>query len=132
MNHQNYLYQHHGVSPSQPQQLLCLRVPSLQTLLHSRQHQTTNQLAEILTESQFLQSSALSLRVEEVDEQDLKGNPTAVYCEEFPVNSVEGNWVNVVREEGTDLSPHLLDTNTTASNVVREQLNEIRCFYGQL
>jgi hypothetical protein len=49
-----------------------------------------------LTESQLFQGSALGFGIQEIDEEHLECNPTTIDSEEFPVNSIKRNGVDVV------------------------------------
>lgn len=78
-----------------------------------------------LTESQFLECSVVRLRVHEVNEQKLKCDPTTVDGKVPPPDTVNGDGVDVYREESGQFSEHLLDADTHSSLRVREKLNEV-------
>ena len=77
-----------------------------------------------LTESQLLEGAVVRLRVEKVDSEELESDPTAINGEELPVNSLEGERVDVGREEATGLAENLLDSDTHGTLSVREDLDE--------
>ena len=68
-----------------------------------------------LTESQLLEGTAVCLRVEEVDEQELEEDPAAVDGEILPVDSDESFGVDVCGEETGALSEDLHNSDTTGS-----------------
>jgi len=79
---------------------------------------------KVLTECQFLQCSPIRLRVHEKDEQPLERDPTTIYSHKLPANIRHTNWIDVVGEEKAYLTKNLLDTNTSRSDVIWEELNQ--------
>jgi hypothetical protein len=69
----------------------------------------------------------LSFRINEKDEQPLECDPSAVNSHKLPANLVQPNGINVVREEETNLVENLLNSNTTSSNSVWEELDQEGC-----
>ena len=82
---------------------------------------------ERLTESELLEGTVVRLGVEQVDGDQLKGDPSAVDGQEFPVDGVERLGVDVGGEEAAQLAENLLDTNTHGALSVGEDLDEIGC-----
>lgn len=77
-----------------------------------------------LTESQFLEGTAVRLGIEEELEQELEEDPAAVEGEELPAEGLHGDGVDEIGEEATGLAEYLLDANASGSNGVWEQLNK--------
>jgi len=77
-----------------------------------------------LTESELLEGAVVRLGVEEVDGEELKGDPAAVDGEVLPVDGLERNRVDVGREETTALAENLFDTDTHGTLSVGENFDE--------
>lgn len=77
------------------------------------------------TESKFLEGSAAGLGVEEVDNHELEYDPATVNGQVLPLDSIEGNGVDIGREETGKLSKDLLDTDTTRSHGVGPEFDEV-------
>jgi hypothetical protein len=69
----------------------------------------------------------VSLGVEREDEAEFKRNPATVSRHIFPVDGVEGKWVNIGGEEATQLSENLLDTDTHGSLSVWKEFDKVGC-----
>ena len=67
----------------------------------------------------------MGLGVHPVDEGELEEDPAAVDGEELPVESIEGERVDVGGEEATELAEDLLDSDTTAALGVGEEFDEV-------
>lgn len=76
---------------------------------------SVNDMGVYLTESKLLQSAAACLGVQEIDDDELKGNPAAVDGEVLPRDGAEGDGVDVGGEEPGKLAKDLLDTDTAAA-----------------
>lgn len=68
-----------------------------------------------LTESKLLKGAAMGLGVKEEHDDELEGDPATVYGHVLPTDSGQGIRVDVIREEKTDFSEHLLDTDAAVS-----------------
>lgn len=69
----------------------------------------------------------MGLRVEEEHNDELEGDPTTVYGHELPTDSGQGQRVDVIGEEKTKLSKHLLDTDTAVSLPVWPEFKQVGC-----
>jgi len=67
----------------------------------------------------------LGLGVEQEDKDQLEADPAAVDGHVLPVDGVQGNRVHEGREEATDLSEDLLQSDTAGSLSEGEQLNQV-------
>lgn len=65
---------------------------------------------------QELTRSVPRLHVEEVDDGQLNGKPDTVEDVVFPVEGVEGNWVDVLVEEQSDVDHEEHDRQTLCSD----------------
>jgi hypothetical protein len=82
-------------------------------------------LTDRLTECQFLEGSAICLRVHEVHEQTLESDPAAVDGKVLPVDLAQSNGVDVEVEEARELAEDLLNTDTHGTLGVGEEFNEV-------
>jgi hypothetical protein len=78
-----------------------------------------------LTEGKFLQCSASSLRVKEVDESQFNKEPGCDDGHVFPADAANGDGVDVLREETADLAPHLLDGDAAGTLGIGEEFREV-------
>ena len=67
----------------------------------------------------------MSLRVEEVDENDLDGDPATVNGQILPGDGFQSDWVYVCREEPSTAPEELLDGDTASSFGEGKELNQI-------
>jgi hypothetical protein len=82
-------------------------------------------LTERLTKCQFLEGSAICLRVHEVYEQTLESDPATVDGKVLPVDLAQSDGVDVEVEEACELAENLLDTDTHGTLGVREEFDEV-------
>jgi hypothetical protein len=66
----------------------------------------------------------VSFRIHEEDEEPFECDPATVHSHKLPADGVEGNGVDIVREEETDLPEYLLHTDSTSSDVIWEEFDE--------
>ena len=78
-------------------------------------------------ERELLERPVVCLGVEEEDDEELKGDPTAVDCEETPADGVDRDGVDVVGEKPGELSKDLLDANTTTASGIGPEFDEVGC-----
>jgi hypothetical protein len=96
-------------------------------LLLDGSHRLLVVLSVLEQEGKLLESAAAGLGVQEVDDGKLKGDPAAVDGEVAPLDGVEGNRVDVGREETGELAKDLLHTDTTAAVGVGPELDKVGC-----
>jgi len=68
----------------------------------------------------------MRLGIHEEYEEPFECNPATVNSHEFPADCLQGNGIDIVREEKTNLAPNLLDTDTAGSDVIWEELDKER------
>lgn len=92
--------------------------------LRSSNHRSTAE-GQGLTERQLLQSPSMSFWVEKCNDGELDCNPAAVYGQVSPRDCAKSNRIDVVGEKSAEFAECLLNSNTTRTLSIWEELNEI-------
>lgn len=82
-------------------------------------------MTERLTEGKLLEGAVVGLGVEEGDDAELKSDPATVDGKVLPADGFDGDGVDVVGEETSELSENLLNTDTTRTGGVGPELDEV-------
>ncbi|KAI6750870.1 hypothetical protein HG530_014320 [Fusarium avenaceum] len=78
----------------------------------------------VLEHCKFFKGASAGLGVEEVDNNELEENPSTVDGQVAPLDGIEGDRVDVGREEPCELAEDLLDTDAAASHRVGPKFDE--------